>query len=168
MESVPEVSKCFGMFPPKVAVYFISLFGLGSGGVGLAGIVLYGLVEDSEIARFFTDYPADENVKKLVLITLGLSSLMLFISSFFLFMGSLLRQDKALVLGAWFLCFLCSLLIIGAISLPLMCFFYQKTCVLKKLSSFLLTFGYMFITVFLWIWLYFLAVIFNHLNNLGI
>lgn len=166
MDNVPEVPKCFGMFPPKYATYLISLCGLGSGGVGLAGVVLYGLVEDSIVAHFMSNNKTDDTVKKAVLLTVGLSSLFIFISCFLLFIGVAFKMPGCLTSGAWTIFIMCCLVILGAVGAPMSCFFVPFTCVIKKLSSALLVMGYIGITFFLWIWMYFMVVVFNYLNEL--
>ena len=164
MDTIPEVPRCFGMFPPTVGAYFISLFGLASGGAGIAGIVLYGIAEDSFVAHFISKNPPDDEVKKVVLLTLGLTCLLLFIGSALLFIGMAFKQDRALLLAAWIIFAMCMILIIVSIGIPLSCFFLEELCVLKKMSTSMYTLFYIAITVFLWFWLYFMAVIFNYAN----
>lgn len=166
METVPEIPRCFGMFHPKYATYLISLFGLSSGGVGLAGIVLYGLVEDSVVAHVVKNDKTDDVIKKAVLLSIGLTSLLLFIASLLLFLGSAVKSTGYLFIGCFLLLIMCSLLIIAAIAAPVSCFFLPKSCVIKKLSSVLLVMAYLLLTVFLWVWIYFMTVAFNHLNEL--
>lgn len=166
MDTVPEIPKCFGMFPPKYATYLISLFGLSSGGVGLAGIVLYGLVEDSVIAHVVKNDKTDDVIKKTVLLSIGLTSLLLFIASFLLFLGSALKNSGYLLIGSYLLLVMSSLLVIVAIATPMSCFFLPKSCLIKKISSTLLVMAYLLLTVFLWIWIYFMTVAFNYLNEM--
>lgn len=165
METIPEVPKCFGVFPPNIAAYFISIFGLGSGGTGLAGIVIYGLAEDSFISHFLNANPVNEGVKKLVIAVLGFTSILLFIGSGLLFIGIAFKQDRALLLSGWIIFIMCMKLVIVAIAIPGLCFFVEDLCVVKKMSSGFYTLIYIFLTVFLWLWLYFMAVIFNFLNR---
>ncbi|KAL4705704.1 hypothetical protein ACJJTC_018777 [Scirpophaga incertulas] len=74
---MPLVTKCFGVFPPKYATYLISIFGMSSGGVGLAGLVLYSIAENSIMRHFGAPTKVDEDIKKLVLMCVGLISLLI-------------------------------------------------------------------------------------------
>ncbi|XP_047040469.1 uncharacterized protein LOC124644874 [Helicoverpa zea] len=167
MDTVPVVPKCFGMFPPKYGTYLISLCGLGMGGCGLSGVVLYGLVEDSVVAHFLDRQPVDSGMKKAVLLIIGMTSLLLFCASFLLFVGLAFKSTGSLLLGVWILFAMCMLLITASIVLPISCFFIPDSCVIKKFSAVVLTLAYITITIFLWFWLYFVVVVFNHINAIS-
>ncbi|XP_045510126.1 uncharacterized protein LOC123705415 [Colias croceus] len=169
MDNMPEVTRCFGMFPPKYATYLISIFGLGMGGTGIAGIVLYGLVEKAVTAFFFKSdtAPVDDTVKKCVLLTIGLTSLLLTIASFLMFLGATSGSPGPLAVSIWII-FAMDLILIGlSIAAPMSCFFMESTCVVKKLSTTVLVLCFLVITVFLEVWLYFMVVANAYLNEIA-
>ncbi|XP_034839584.1 uncharacterized protein [Maniola hyperantus] len=164
----PEVTRCFGTFPPKYATYLISLFGLGCGGVGLAGIVLFGLIENALIVYITgRNLPMDDVVRKVVLASIGLTSLMLTVANALLFLGATSGSTGALSAGIWVIFAMCLLLIAVAMAGPLSCIFLQNLCIVKKFSTVIMVLGTLVLTVFLEIWLYFMVVAGNYLNQLG-
>ncbi|XP_032527974.1 uncharacterized protein LOC116778167 [Danaus plexippus] len=168
MMELPEVTKCFGIFPPKHATYMISLFGLASGGAGIAGIVLYGLIEKAITAFFLgnSKQKMDDAVKKVVLLTLGLTSLLMLVGNILLFLGATSSSRGALSSGVIVLLVMCLIIIFEAIGLPLFCFFHEPFCVIKKLSTLLVVLSSLIITIFLELWLYFIAVANSYLVEL--
>ncbi|CAD0194147.1 unnamed protein product [Chrysodeixis includens] len=166
MDTVPEIPRCFGMFPPKYATYLISIFGLSSGGVGLAGIILFGLVDNSAVAQAVKNNKTDETIKKVVLLSIGLTSLVLFVANALLFLGVACRSRGSDMAGAYLLLLMCSALVCAAIGTPMSCFFLPQSCLIKKISCTLLFMAYLLLTVFLCVWIYFMVVAFNHLKDL--
>ncbi|KAG6465286.1 uncharacterized protein LOC115453717 [Manduca sexta] len=166
MMEMPEVVHCFGMFPPKYGCFLISLFGMGFGGIGLAGIVLYGLVEDSIISHFVNTSKLDDGLKKATLLTIGLSSLMLLIGNGLLFLGVTFRARQAVETFVWVIFVLISILTIAAIAAPMSCFFISEACLIKKISSALMTVLYLFLLIYLECWVYFMVVGYNFAQSL--
>ncbi|XP_050360614.1 uncharacterized protein LOC126780308 [Nymphalis io] len=165
--NMPEVTRCFGTFPPKYATYLIALFGLGSGGVGLAGIILYGIIENALLVYILGRRPrVDETLKKAVLLTIGLSSLLLTVGNALLFVGATSQSRGALSVGVWTLLAMCLLLIFGAISAPVSCFFIKNACIIKKISTVTMVLTSIVLTIFIEVWLYFLVVAHNYLIQL--
>lgn len=164
---VPEVVKCFGTFPPKYATYLIAVFGLASGGIGLAGIVLYGLIENALLVYILgRDVQMDDTLKKAVLMTIGFTSLLLTVASVLLFLGATAGSRGALASGVWILLAMCLILIFAAIAAPVSCFFIKNACIIKKVSTAAIVLASIAITVFLEFWLYFMVVAQNYLNQL--
>ncbi|CAH2103124.1 unnamed protein product [Euphydryas editha] len=164
---VPEVVKCFGTFPPKYATYLIALFGLASGGIGLAGIVLYGLIENALLVYILgRDVQMDDTLKKAVLMTIGFTSLLLTVASILLFLGATAGSRGALASGVWILLAMCLILIFSAIAAPVSCFFVKNACIIKKVSTAVMVLASIGVTIFLELWLYFLVVAQNYLNQL--
>ncbi|XP_028177273.1 uncharacterized protein LOC114365045 [Ostrinia furnacalis] len=164
---MPEVRRCFGIFPPKHGTYLISLFGLASGGVGIAGIILYGIAEETILVHFMKKDQLNEDIKKVVLLTIGLTSLMLLVANAMLFIGVSSKSAGAVSAGVITIFILCILLIIAAIAAPMSCFFIDSTCLVKKVSSIVITIFIVGLTLFLELWLYFMAVAWNHEQELG-
>lgn len=165
---VPEVIRCFGTFPPKYATYLISLIGLGCGGVGISGIILYGLIENALIVYITgRTVPMDDAVKKVVLLTIGLTSLMLTTANGLLFVGATSGSRGALSAGVWVLFAMCLILLSIAMFGPLSCFFWKSLCIVKKFSMPVLVLGVIVLTFFIDVWLYFMVVAANYLNQLG-
>ncbi|XP_046977605.1 uncharacterized protein LOC124543426 [Vanessa cardui] len=165
---MPEVTKCFGTFPPKYATYLIAVFGLGSGGVGLTGIILYGIIENALLVYILgrRGPNVDESLKKAVLLTIGLSSLLLTVGNALLFLGATTQSRGALSVGVYTLLAMCLMLLFGAMSAPISCFFYKTACLVKKISTATMVFCSLILTVFIEIWLYFLVVAHNYLLQL--
>ncbi|XP_047543961.1 uncharacterized protein LOC125076065 [Vanessa atalanta] len=165
---MPEVTRCFGTFPPKHATYLIAIFGLGSGGVGLAGIILYGIIENAllvyVLGRRGTN--VDESLKKAVLLTIGLSSLLLTVGNALLFLGATTQSRGALSVGVYTLLAMCLILLFGAISAPVSCFFFKTACLIKKISTATMVLTSIVLTIFIEVWLYFLVVAHNYLIQL--
>lgn len=128
-------------------------------------ILMYALVEDSVVAHFLRINIVDESLKKFGLLSFGINTLLLTAANILLFLGSVLKQERTLLMGAWTIFGMCVLIISLAIGAPGMCFFAEELCVIKHIRSGTLGFIYLCVTVFLWIWLYFMLVIFQHLNN---
>lgn len=158
---MPEVPKCFGVFPPRYACYLIALFGLGSGGIGLAGIILYGLLETSILGHFIESKTRDESVKKVILLTIGLSSLLLCAANTLLFLGTISKSRGAVLSAMWVTLAMCMLLITGTIAAPMSCFFMETMCLIKKVSFVVMVLGFMSVTLFLQLWLYFTVVMYS-------
>ncbi|XP_022125120.1 uncharacterized protein LOC111000087 [Pieris rapae] len=160
MENMPEVTRCFGMFPAKHATYLISLVGLGMGGLGLTGIVLYGLIEKAVTAFLFqhSKGPVDDTVKKCVLLTIGLTSLLLTIGCALMFLGVTSSNPGPLAVSVWIIFAMNVIVITLCISAPLSCFFMDTLCVVKKLSFPSIVFLFTLLTIFLEMWVYFMLV----------
>lgn len=157
---MPDVVRCFGTFPPKYATYLISLFGLASGGIGLAGIVLYGLIENALLVYITgRNVDVDDTVKKAVLLSIGLMSLMLTVANALLFLGATSGSPGSIATGMWVLLAMCMILICAAIAAPVSCFFLKSACIIKKVSTSVMVLGSLVVTVFLEIWLYFVVVV---------
>ncbi|XP_026499324.1 uncharacterized protein LOC113403100 [Vanessa tameamea] len=165
---MPEVTRCFGTFPPKHATYLIALFGLGSGGVGLAGIILYGIIENALLVYVLgrRGINVDESLKKAVLLTIGLSSLLLTVGNALLFLGATTQSRGALSVGVYTLLAMCLILLFGAISAPVSCFFFKTACLIKKISTATMVLSSIVLTIFIEVWLYFLVVAHNYLIQL--
>lgn len=157
---MPEVVRCFGTFPPKYATYLIAIFGLASGGTGLAGIILYGLIENALLVYITgrNDITLDDAVKKAILLSIGLTSLLLTVASALLFAGATSGSPGSLAAGVWVLFGMCMILICAAIAAPVSCFFLKSACIIKKVSVSVMVLGATVVTVFLEIWLYFMVV----------
>lgn len=160
---MPEVRRCFGIFPPKYGTLLIAVFGIASGGVGIAGIILYGIAEDKITAIFSAKATTqlDEDIKKIVLLTVGLTSLILVVANVFLFIGVVGKSAGAVETGIVVLFILCCILILGAVAAPTSCFFIDATCIVKKVSTIVISLAILSVTGFLELWLYFTAVAWN-------
>lgn len=165
---MPEIKRCFGVFPPKYATYLISLFGLSSGGLGIAGIVLYGIAEDLITSVFSSEATSqlNQDIKKLMLATIGLSSLLLVVANAFLIIGSMGKKRMAVHVGYLVILSLCCMLIITSIAMPVSCFFIPDVCMVKKVSTFGLLSCIGIVTIFLEVWFYFMAVAWNYEQEL--
>lgn len=163
---IPEVYKCFGMFPLRYGCLLISFLGLGCGGVGLAGLILYGVIEDSIVAHFVQSTKVDESLKKAVLVTIGLTSLLLVVGNLLLFLGVSFSARGCVQGFGWITFAICLMLMLAAGGAPVSCFFLDKTCLIKKISSSAMVLAYLAVTVFLQIWLYFMVVAFNFKEEL--
>lgn len=158
---MPVVDNCFGMFPPRYGCYLISLFGIGSGGIGISGIILYGLLETSILGEFMDSKTKDDSVKKAVLMTIGLSSILLCAGNTLLLLGTVSNSRGAVVSAMWVTLVMCMLLIIGVIAAPMSCFFMEFTCLVKKVSFIVMVLAFILVTIFLQLWLYFSVVMYN-------
>ncbi|XP_072931479.1 uncharacterized protein [Epargyreus clarus] len=164
--NMPEITKCFGTFPPKYATYLISIFGMGSGGVGLAGIILYGLIENSILGEYINSGNIDESVRKAFLLTIGLTSLLLTIGNVILFLGVTSTSRGTIGTGVMVIFVMCMCIIMAVIGAPLSCFFVSEACIISKMSLVTIVLGILVITVFLEIWLYFMIVAHNYANQI--
>lgn len=165
--NVPPVQKCCGMFPPKHATYLISLIGVAIGGATLAGIILYGVVEKALI-NFFSGPHAqkmDEDVKKILLVTLGITSLLLTVASVLICLGSTANSRSMIGIGVWVIFVMCMILIGLILFAPLSCFFLKTICVVKKISTTTVFFAEIGIAIFLMFWLYYMVVVYNAVNE---
>lgn len=160
MENIPEVTRCFGIFPAKYATYLISLVGLGMGGCGLSGIVLYGLIEKAITAFLFhnSKVAVDDSVKKCILFTIGLSSLLLTIACTLMFLGATSGNSGPITVSVWIIFAMILIVLSLCISAPLSCFFMDTLCVVKKLSMGSIIFLFLIVTAFLELWIYFMLV----------
>ncbi|KAM3968409.1 uncharacterized protein ACR2FA_000414 [Aphomia sociella] len=158
---MPDIKKCFGMFPPKYGSYLIALFGLGSGGVGIAGIILYGIAEHIIMSVFGNRNSIDEGIKKAVLLTIGLTSLLLLVGNSLLFLGVTFKSSGCVKSAVRILLTMCVLLMIAAMAMPISCFFLSNMCLVKKISSVVMILIVITMTSFLMIWLYFTSVAWN-------
>ncbi|KAJ0183774.1 hypothetical protein K1T71_000197 [Dendrolimus kikuchii] len=158
---MPEVTRCFGMFPPKYACFLISLFGLGSGGVGIAGIILFGVVEKSVLSHFVATTVTDDGLKKVALMSIGMSSLMLLASNAFLFLGVTSNKEGCVKAFIYIILVMCLIIVTVIIAGPLSCFFLSRTCLVKKISIPILVLGYFTLGIYVQVWLYFMVVAHN-------
>ncbi|KAL0852221.1 hypothetical protein ABMA28_000439 [Loxostege sticticalis] len=163
---MPEVRKCCGMFPPKHGTYLISLYGLASGGLGIATIILFGIAENAIMSHFSNNQLADE-IKKTFLMFVGLSSLMLFVASGVIFVGVTTKSPGALSTGYLIIFIMCLILMLSAMAAPMACFFYESTCLIKRVSSITIFLFIVTLTGYLEVWLYFMTVVWNHEQELG-
>lgn len=164
---MPEVVKCFGLFLPKHGTYLISLYGLASGGVGIAGIILFGIAEETILSHFMKKDQLSVDIKKAVLLIIGLSSLMLLVANGLIFIGVVSKSANAISTGVYVLFTMCILLLIIAIAAPVTCFFIESTCLIKQVSTIVITIFILGVTVFLEMWFYFMSVAWNHEQELG-
>lgn len=158
---MPEVKYCCGVFPPKYACFLISVFGIGCGGVGLAGIIIYGLAEDSITAHLGNPQNIDPTMKKVVLTTIGLTSLLLLVSNIFLFFGFTSSAVGLVGAAKWVTFFKCMLILLKAMLLPISCLLSTNTCVIKKLTAPFIILGYLALAIYVKIWLYFMVMMYN-------
>ncbi|XP_026762310.1 uncharacterized protein LOC113521070 [Galleria mellonella] len=158
---MPEVNKLFGIFPLKYGSYLISLFGLGSGGVGIAGIILYGIAENIIMAIFCGHTSIDEGIKKTVLMSIGLTSLLMLVANALLFLGVTFTIPGCVNSAVRVMLAMCVLIMLGAIILPVSCFFLSSMCLVKKISSVVMVLVVLTVTIFLELWLYFMVVAWN-------
>ncbi|XP_028035495.1 uncharacterized protein LOC114246933 [Bombyx mandarina] len=163
---MPEVNRCFGMFPPKYGCLLISWLGLATGGTGLAGIIMYGIVQEQIIAHFMNTTKVDEGSKKMALMSIGFTSLMLFIGNGLLFLGVTFSSKSCVKYFVYVTFAMCLIMIMGCIGAPVSCFFLAKTCVMKKISSPAMVIGYLGFTIFIELWLYFMVVGYNFKESL--
>ncbi|XP_059045833.1 uncharacterized protein LOC131841532 [Achroia grisella] len=158
---MPEITRCFGMFPPKYGSYLIALFGLGSGGVGIAGIVLYGIAENIIMSIFGVRTNADEGLKKVVLMSIGLTSLLLLVANALLLLGVTFGSRGCVSAAVRVILVMCVIIMLATIAIPVSCYFLSSMCLIKKISSIVMGLVVLTITIFLELWVYFMVVAWN-------
>lgn len=161
---MPIIDRCFGAIPPRHGCWLISVFGLGVGGLGIACIVIFSLVEGaltSHLTKKNSTGTMDASFKKLILMTMGLTSLLLLSANTSLFFG-VTCSALSLVKGAKYMMFvMCMFLIIIQIWLPSYCFYEPDGCLVKEFSAPGTVIGNSFLSAFTMLWLYFMVVTYN-------
>lgn len=154
---MPEVRRCCFMFPLKHGSYLIALIGLAMGGTGLVGVILYGLVDKSIAGNTNS---VDASVKKLAIMTFGVTSLLLIIANTILLLAVTKCKRHGMASAAkGVLLIMCFFLLVGCIMIPLLCFFFQRTCIIKKMSTPVTVLLYLWLGIFISTWIYFVIVI---------
>lgn len=163
MDDFPEVRRCCGVFPVKHATYLISVFGLGCGGVAIAGLVLYALIDHSTLRR---SSDGSDQAAKMSVMVLFVTSVILVLASLLLFCGVLGKSSGTMLSLAIFLILaMCGIWIFSAITPPLACFFAPKQCPLKNSSYASIVLIGIILTFFISAWVYFAVVVGNHVLN---
>ncbi|XP_013184818.2 uncharacterized protein LOC106130515 [Amyelois transitella] len=157
---MPPVKKFLGFLPLKYGCFLISLFGFSLGALMLAGIIIYGIAEHL-VMSYFPSYVIDEDVKKVVLLPTGLSSLLLLLANALLLLGVTFKRETNVGLGARILLFMCVLLLLIAIACPVSCFFLPSLCVIKRMMIYSVICMYLILTLFVDMWLYCSTVCWN-------
>lgn len=163
---MPTVDYCFGMFPPKYASFLISIVGLTTGGLGLTGIILFGVFEEFIIAHFTGSSKLNGDIKMLVLGTMGMVSILLILANALLFFG-VTTGSSGLVGGAKLtMLVMCLFLIFLMVTMPLICFFFDVRCLIKQISTPGVVLAYLLVGFFVWFWLYFMVVAYSHEDSM--
>lgn len=163
---VPEVRRCFGMFPVRYATYMISILALVLGSLGLGAIIIYALARELIIKHFTGSLSTDALSQKITVLAIGLSSLFLFFSGIMLFVGVTFKQEAALAGGVWVLTAMCGVLLFVSMAIPILCYNDASYCILNRLPLSAIILVYTLVTLYLQVWFYFMVVAHNCLNDM--
>lgn len=157
--AMPELQSFFG-FPLRFGCFVISVLGLGIGGTGLAIIIVFGLVEQI-ISEYGVKF--DPNTKKMVLLSLGMSSILLVIANTCVLLGVFSASSNKIGVGKY-ISFIFVFFLLGGMMYPsLSCYADKDSCDIVKSHSFeeilLITSALGLLSM---LWLYFILTLHNY------
>lgn len=158
---IAEVEYFCGCLTLKVGTIFISLLAAGSGGLGVAAFIMYGLAEQSILSSFLPK-AVSRTLIRIFMLVFGITSSLLTLAGCLILLGWIRDGYKIISCGVFMLLCMCCVAVIAVIGVPVSCFFSTNLCLIRDISIPVLSFCFLFVTLLLQMWVYFSVVVYSY------